>query len=539
MINNNLLLEVKKIHNLMNITHNGLILESAAMANLIKNLWNKFGDDFVKLTTRITKKDKTTFNSIINKLKSNTQLLDNEVEFLGKYISWDKISTKAITDRTLFGQAFIDELGKSIAMVKTDPSKYNAQLKLWEEIVNDNTYDYIPKVVRNKIKEKIKERFRKAAGIVDDVTPGRKVPNVNPNLTSNLKQYIVTKLIPRNIQTLKRVVQRIGTDQKKLNDEFLEITKQAAESLSQGQTADYYFKKMSDILLSKKKSWNDGIEEMYKVLKKDKNIPADVNKEFTRSDFYKTLIENTKDKGENIFKELLSPWAKLVWPWGNKKGFLEWAERVIMFIVNLNASTLDEITLKLQKNGITGYLAQRIIAGYLTKNLIIPTIFAITKAYFLGWPLEQLKKLTKGKTGNPFGPKGKETFTDSFVRQFKTGFGGVNHSVYSYIPFGSLIDDIWNIGDIENKNTYDRNYSDENTEAFDEFINSENTSNGSNDLKFTNNIDGLVKWLTDVKKLNLIDADLPYIKSVGNNTYTYEDAEGKIHKYEYSGNTFQ
>lgn len=71
--------------------------------------------------------------------------------------------------------------------------------------------------------------------------------------------------------------------------------------------------------------------------------------------------------------------------------------------------------------------------------------------------------------------------------------------------------------------------------------NSENTTNNivNNELKFTNDISGLVKWLTDVKKLKLADADLPHIKSVGDNTYTYEDAEGTIHTYEYSGNTFQ
>lgn len=94
-----------------------------------------------------------------------------------------------------------------------------------------------------------------------------------------------------------------------------------------------------------------------------------------------------------------------------------------------------------------------------------------------------------------------------------------------------------NFTDTENTNPEIEN-------AKNEFIDAvkkaqENTSNGSNDLKFTNDIGGLVKWLTDVKKLSLIDEDLAAIKSVGNNTYTYEDADGKIHKYKYSGNTFQ
>lgn len=543
MINNNLLLEIKKIHNLMDVNHNGLILENVAatkMFRLVKDLVSKFGDDIIKLTTKIPKKDKSVFDSIINKLKLNTPLVDNEIQFLTRFVDWDKIAIKAMTDNKFIGQSFINGLNKAVNNIKKDPSSYKNELKYWTKFLETSLFDGVPDVVKNSLRNQIKERFKKAAGIVDDVTPGRIVNDVTTRLLKRrVKQYIVTKLIPRNLVILKRVVGRIATNQEKLNDEFLEITKQAAEELSKGRTAKYHFNKMSDILLSKKKSWDDGIEEMYKILKKDKNIPKDVNKAFTESEFYKTLIENTTKKDENIFKELLSPWAKLIWPWGNKGGFLEWFERLIMFIVNLNASTVNEVALNIQKSGITGYLAKRIIAGYITKFVIIPTIFAGFKAFVIGGLLEPIKIQTKGKIGNPFGPKGKETFVDSFLRQFKNGFGGVNFSVYSYIPFGSLIDDIVDLWQIKNENTFDRrNYSDENTKAYDEF---ENTTNNivNNELKFTNDISGLVKWLTDVKKLKLADADLPHIKSVGDNTYTYEDAEGKIYTYEYSGNTFQ
>jgi hypothetical protein len=78
-MNNNLLLEIKKIHNLMDVDHNGLILENVATIKVVKNLVSRFGDDIIKLTARRTKKDKLAFDSIIDKLKLNTPLLDNEI----------------------------------------------------------------------------------------------------------------------------------------------------------------------------------------------------------------------------------------------------------------------------------------------------------------------------------------------------------------------------------------------------------------------------------------------------------------------------
>jgi hypothetical protein len=60
-----------------------------------------------------------------------------------------------------------------------------------------------------------------------------------------------------------------------------------------------------------------------------------------------------------------------------------------------------------------------------------------------------------------------------------------------------------------------------------------------NKVKYDNTIDGLIKWMKEVKKLNLSNSDLPYVKSIGNNIYTYEDADNKVYKYEYTGTTFK
>jgi len=71
------------------------------------------------------------------------------------------------------------------------------------------------------------------------------------------------------------------------------------------------------------------------------------------------------------------------------------------------------------------------------------------------------------------------------------------------------------------------------TKGFDEI---KESTTGEN---YTNDIPGFIKWFTEVKKMKLSQEDLPYIKSVGNNIYTFEDANGTIYKYEYSGTTFK
>lgn len=146
---------------------------------------------------------------------------------------------------------------------------------------------------------------------------------------------------------------------------------------------------------------------------------------------------------------------------------------------------------------------------------------------------EGLEK-SAGGISNFFGDVGEYTFEE--LKTIQLQFPGLLDNFFAF----------WY--DLRNKPISEENINDakEKAEKLKEQIKTEqkkleNTANNivNNELKFTNDIGGLVKWLTDVKKLNLIDEDLPYIKSVGDNTYTYEDAEGKIHTYEYSGNTFQ
>lgn len=284
-INNNLLLEVKKIHNLMNITHNGLILETAAMANFVKNLVSKFGDDFAKLTTTIAKKDKTTFNSIINKLKSNTQLLDNEIEFLGRYISWDKIATKAITDNTLFGSAFIQGLKKSISGVKTNPSKYKGELRLWENILDNPEYNYIPKTVRDNIKAKIKNKFDIAAGKIDDVTPGR---IVDDNLTRVLPIKF-TKFVDN-------VVSNMADSARKVNDNINKINQGGLNGEEIKNLEKEILKDMQTIYLNDRKLIDFMTEEINSGAA---NSTGDVRKAFNKAKelMGKLKSETTKDGG--------------------------------------------------------------------------------------------------------------------------------------------------------------------------------------------------------------------------------------------------
>lgn len=287
--NNNLLLEVKKIHNLMNITHNGLILETATIANFVKILVSKFGDDFTKLTTTIAKKDKTTFNSIINKLKSNTQLLDNEIEFLGRYISWDKIATKAITDNTLFGSAFIQGLKKSISGVKTNPSKYKGELRLWENMLDNPEYNYIPKTIKDNIKAIIKNKFDIAAGKIDDVTPGRIVDRIVDNNLTRVLPIKFTKFVDN-------VVSNMVDSAKKVNDNINKINQGGLNGEEIKNLEKEILKDMQTIYLNDRKLIDYMTEEINSGAA---NSTGDVRKAFNKAKdlMGKLKSETTKDGG--------------------------------------------------------------------------------------------------------------------------------------------------------------------------------------------------------------------------------------------------
>lgn len=475
MINNNLLLEIKKIHNLMDVNHNGLILENVTatkMFGLVKDLVSKFGDDIIKLTTKITKKDKSAFDSIINKLKSNTPLVDNEIQFLTRFVDWDRIAKNAMTDNRLIGQSFINGLDKAVRDIKKKPSLYKNELEYWTKFLETSLFNDIPDVVKTSLRKQIKERFKKAAGIVDDVTPGRIVPDNNIPIPKNNIKKIIDRIISKNLQTIQRIVRRGMSSQEKLNEEFLEVAKESAYALSQGKSGNYYYKKMSDILLSKKKSFDDGITEMYRVLSKDPTIPNEVKKQFSKSEFYNYITKNPETS-------IIKPWKNLLWPWSNKN-IGEWIQRVFMFILNQNPMTLEEIVLNIQKSGLRGFLLQRAAAGYFAKFVFAPAVFGIIKS-IAAIPVEAYRIGFDDEYINPWGPKGEQEWTDAIINNLMTGFGGINPSWMSLIPFGTLVDDMWVAAKKVNRFTHDL-YKDDNTKLADEFINSENTSNVNNDI---------------------------------------------------------
>jgi hypothetical protein len=646
-IKNNLIFEVKRIHNLMGVTHNEIILENVAFTNFVKILVNKFGDDITKLTSKITKKDIPFYNSIINKLKSSVSLSNDEFNFLARYLSWDKTAENAITKNDFFGQSFIDGIRTSIKTVEANPSKYDEQLTLWENLINNSEYNFIPKTIKDKIKEKIKVKFSNAVNKANGVTPGKNVigkiiTQLPVDFTKFVKDSVTemtnkAKKVNENINILKQG----GLDGDQIKNLENQILKDMQDIFyGDRNLIDYMKNELSDGVKNNtgntKKAFEDAKAWMDKLEKQTtekggmawisgplaKNITNKWSvfiKETLRESFgewywlarriikskpvktAKEFIDNINGIEDNLVKNTTKKnVGSSANSWGKRQAYLTLigSGRGIPLKSSSNEA-YEEIIKAFPKNSLNyaraSLLVEKIIK--VIKMTIYIQIFRVIQQFFgfgntdkklqkkYGPCIDELTKILENKqtTIDKLTPAdlpqclidlmNNKTIDEGVINgiMIRANFFANEEGVidglinkFDLLPtlinfvFGSrlrLATDIYTIitnwteslrtGDDAIIDKYISDLTTEVQKLKTEINPFEVTGVEStvippnNDLKFTNDIPGLVKWLTDVKKLNIGSEDLPYIKSVGNNTYTFEDAEKKIYTYEYSGNTFQ
>jgi len=457
-----ILVEVRRIHEIMNI-NSELILEQPSTIKLTKELLDFVGGNIKKYVSVPKGKSysgiRTDISKLQQKLNTNVNLTDAELSLLVKYIDWGKIANSAISKPDLLGNSFVKYINTSLNLVSKNPKLKKKKLEVLQGFI-DNDYPDLPLQLRTQIKDLIEQKFDDAVGTKTDNIPGRIIPDNSIPVPKNNIKKLLDRITQKNLQTIKRIVTRSMSSQEKLNQEFLEVAKQSAYYLSQGKSGNYYYKKMSDILLSKKKSFDDGITEMYNVLSKDPNIPNDVKKAYSKSQFYTDITKNPETS-------ILKPWMNLLWPWSNKN-IGEWIQRVAMFIAQQNPMTSKEIVLNLQKSGLKGFLLKRVAAGYFAKFLFAPLLFGIIKT-ILAIPVELYKIAFDDEYVNPWGPKGEQEWKDAIKNNIMTGFGGINPSWTSLIPISTLVDDMWVAAKKVNRFTHDL-YDDENTSLADKYL---------------------------------------------------------------------
>lgn len=274
-----------------------------------------------------------------------------------------------------------------------------------------------------------------------------------------LKNFI-DGLSPKNIQTISRVLVRSLDNQKKLRDEFLQVSEQMANAIATNKTTDYYEKKLTDILTSAKKNYNDSIENTYRNLKKDPEFPGgQMARDFETSGNYSDLM---KVIGENpswakILKEDINSWLQLL-NFGKlftKEFWNGWWN----LLLKGSPVTFEQISQKLQRKGLKPYFISQVFGAYLVKYVVFPAVFTFFKTIF--WVFGELNQ----KLGSILGYKPiydpKESGESNKKMIAETFTSAIPDDFRFLLPFNSILLDIF-IFALENDDKAAEDYIDDN-----------------------------------------------------------------------------
>lgn len=157
---NSLLLEIYRTHQIMGIVTPSLIQEQATAVKLVKSVLTSFGDDaftnFIKKGKNYTKQYS---DDLLRKFKSGV-ITDDELKIFLKNIDWNGFAKKYLTNPDLFGTLFVETIEKYYKGVIRDPSKYNEVITKLNSIIDDKSFfTEIPLSLKNSIKKQIKDKM--------------------------------------------------------------------------------------------------------------------------------------------------------------------------------------------------------------------------------------------------------------------------------------------------------------------------------------------------------------------------------------------
>ena len=109
---NNLLLEIRRVHEIMGVSTKVLIQEHVTAVKLIRDIISSFGDNPVRSFIKNSKNYvKQTSDDLLEKFKLGT-ITDDELKLFLKNIRWDDFIKKYLTNPDLFGSMFVDTIEK-------------------------------------------------------------------------------------------------------------------------------------------------------------------------------------------------------------------------------------------------------------------------------------------------------------------------------------------------------------------------------------------------------------------------------------------
>ena len=178
---NNLLLEIYRTHQIMGIVTPSLIQEQATAVKLVKNVLTSFGDDafknFIKKSANYTKQYS---DDLLRKFKSGV-ITDDELKLFLKNIDWGGFAKKYLTNPDLFGSLFVETIDKYYKGIIRDPSKYNEVINKLNAIIDDKSFfTEMPISLKNSIKKEIKAKMDDALLMSKKGNKPKPKPKPNP-----------------------------------------------------------------------------------------------------------------------------------------------------------------------------------------------------------------------------------------------------------------------------------------------------------------------------------------------------------------------
>lgn len=322
-LNNNLLLEVKRINEIMGVNYD-LIIESVIPTQVLvkfSDLIKEFGDDFFSYV----KKGDSLVDDIVQRTGSKVvNLTTDEVAILLKKLTTGgttALAKKIFQTDTVFNVStrnlVLGQMVKNIVNNTANYQKATKQIadaeKTFFNLFNDKNPmpDYLSQLSReyrklfkaeldNIIKTKHPETWKVIIKGIKGLRANES--NILASLSRGTKEFISaiangTSL--DEIQSWIRINLRVFKDARTLQDEFNRLASDAEEKINRSVMPDYELKKMADVLAATKKTFDDAPIYTYEEwVTNNKDFPERIKRELDRipnrfNDLYQEMMKKS------------------------------------------------------------------------------------------------------------------------------------------------------------------------------------------------------------------------------------------------------
>lgn len=315
--------------------------------------------------------------------------------------------------------------------------------------------DTIKKVVNKFIKEKIQKEFpydrfsKDLQNKFDDTIDNYRRPMapLNPDLEPTALKKLLDNFPA--LQTFVRMTARWWKTEKQLLEQFLKYQDQAFAKLQMNQTPSYELKKMADILMSTKNLKKVEAKRVWEGMKDElSNNPGWKNQisSDVANELEKALSDSNPKNWSYVMDAITKTDSQAISNWEAIQKIYKESDKRILRIFNFvtfgDARTRKEIIQVLQKQGVKGYLGNRVLAYWIYAPAAI-TVLTIALHGFLLKGIENV--------GSKFGQDweltdwgdGKSILQDVYNLFLESFPGETAEGAFLMFLSPTMVDDIW------------------------------------------------------------------------------------------------